>query len=465
MKNRLMSKVTAIVLALMLLPMSVNAKVSTTSEAADNIEQMMNYIINNYVGSEDVSEEALYEAAMKGMFDSLDIYSEFYQKQEDYENLIQDVDGEFGGIGIEYTIKDGYALVIKNIGDSAAKKAGIKPDDLITEIDGKDIKGLNINQMRDLISGKVGTEVELTIKRKDKTFKTKVKRQIVKENAVKVIPLKDIMKDKSIKTDEDIWYINIDSFNKNLPEDFEKVVVSAKEKGVKGIILDVRNNGGGLVNSVIEMCRQIIPDGPIMHTVTKKGVVNTIYSTLKKSPFKMVVIANEHSASATEVLVGAIKDSRAGIIVGEKTFGKGVVQNIYNYGDFRFKLTVEEYLTRNETHINKVGIKPHVTVHVPSYIAENNRICVKGSESTTVLEIKDILKFLGYDIKSVDGIYDDNTVEVVKQFQKDNELEITGNCDYDTMGDINVALYKSLKKEDPQLQSAIKIIRGLVKSM
>ena len=264
--------------------------------------------------------------------------------------------GEFGGLGIWITMKDGVLTVISPIEDTPAYKAGVKAGDQIVEIDGKSTSGITLKEAVNKLRGKKGTKVTLTIRRKG-----------VSEN-LKITIVRDIIKVESVKSKiigNDIGYLKLTSFNAKTHKDMKEAIKKFKKKKVKGIILDLRNNPGGLLGQAVDVAGEFIPDKPIVYIVDRNGKKSTLWSgpNGELADLPLVVLVNRGSASASEIVSGAIKDYKRGTLIGEKTFGKGLVQNIFRLSNGgAIHLTVARYLTPSGAYIHKKGIKPDIVV-------------------------------------------------------------------------------------------------------
>lgn len=299
----------------------------------------------------EIKESDLLEGALKGMLHSLDPYSDYYTSEEAaevYGNLL----GTFTGIGVYIEKAEEYIKVQEVMKGHPAEKSGMKKDDLIIEVDNVDIKNMEIDEASKLIRGPIDTKVNLKIKRKEEYLTIVVKREQIKVNPVEYKILEG-----------NIGYVELKEFNANGLTEMKKALKYFDDKKVKKVILDIRNNPGGQLNQAIEITRLFVPKGPVLHIREKNKDLVTHISTLEKSKYKLVVLVNENSASASEILAGAIKDRKAGTLVGEKTYGKGVVQSLIpiKYGGI-LKLTISEYLTPNKTSINGIGIEPDIKV-------------------------------------------------------------------------------------------------------
>ncbi|MFA5623191.1 MAG: S41 family peptidase, partial [Candidatus Dojkabacteria bacterium] len=312
---------------------------------------MLKYIRANY--AYEVTEDQLIEGAMKGLFLHLDDYSNYYTEEE-FEELNGAVTGEFGGIGLHITEKNGYITVMTPIIGTPGFKAGIEPEDIIISVNDIDIKGFTSNKAADLMRGEPGTEVKLGIVREGETkvLYFDIIREMIIVNPVEY----EILKSK-------IGYIKIKEFNNHT---LENILIALNEfniNKVEKIIFDLRNNPGGSLNEVINVLRFLVPRGPLVHIKYSDGEVKSYYSYNDDEIFKIAVLVNKGSASASEIFAGAIQDRGIGTIIGTTTFGKGTVQSIIpliNGG--AMKLTTAEYLTANENPVNKIGIKPDIEV-------------------------------------------------------------------------------------------------------
>ncbi|MFN3975868.1 MAG: S41 family peptidase [Aquificaceae bacterium] len=308
----------------------------------------------NYVGETNTKD--LIYGALNGMLRSLDPFSAFFTPDQ-YKEFQQETGGEFGGVGIEIGMEKGRPIVISPIEGTPAFKAGIKPGDVILEINGEDTSNMSLMDVVRRIRGKPGTKVELTIMRKglEKPIKVQLERAIIKIESVKWTRV------------EDIGYIKLSQFTDGAGREVEKAIKSLTSQGVKGIILDLRNDPGGLLTEAINVSELFLKEGRlIVYTKTKKGEVNRYFSRRKPilpENMPLVVLINRGSASASEIVAGALQDHKRALLVGEKSFGKASVQNIIPLEDgSAIKLTVAYYYTPLGRLIDKKGIQPDVEV-------------------------------------------------------------------------------------------------------
>lgn len=315
------------------------------------LEQLIEFIKCNY--AYEVTEQQLIEGAFKGLFSSLDDYSSYYTESE-YKELTESLTGDFVGVGIVITEKDGCIMVVSAIEGTPGFKAGIKPEDIIVSVDDIGIKGFTISKVASLIKGEPDTQVRLGIKRKGKgdIIYFSITRKTIEYNPVEYKILED-----------NIGYIKISEFNNHALENVMKAITEFENKNVKKVIFDIRNNPGGGLGEVLHVLRLLIPEGPLVHIRDSNGNISTRSSFTKVPRYKLAVLVNEGSASASEIFAGAVQDRGVGTIIGITTFGKGTVQSVLSLvNGGGLKLTTAEYLTPNMNPVNKVGIKPDIVV-------------------------------------------------------------------------------------------------------
>lgn len=332
-----------------------NKPVNNTTRKLDALLATITELLNEkYIG--DVNEEELIDGALKGLVESIgDVYTVYYTKEELEEFKAQTL-GNFVGIGVYLRANQetGHTEIIEPIKDSPAEKAGIKAGDEVLKVDGIEYTADDLDDISNFIKGEEGTEVTLTIKRGEEIFDLKIKRGSVHLNYVASEMLED-----------NIAHIVIDTFDDDCAKDFEAEYDKVLQSGAKALIIDLRSNGGGLVDEALEiadlMCEK---NETTLITIDKDGK-EEITKADKEPKIKMptVVLTNAASASASEILVAALKENKKAIIVGDKTFGKGVIQElIYLSNGGALKVTSSEYYTPNKNKINEVGIEPDYKV-------------------------------------------------------------------------------------------------------
>ncbi len=428
------------------------------SEALKKIESMIDIIKLDYY--KDVKEEDLIEGAIKGMLETLDQHSNYFNPEE-YKDFMNDLKGEIIGIGVQIEKKDDRITVVSPIEGSPAFKAGIKTGDKIVSVDGVDITGYTTDKAAKLIRGKEGSKVKIGI------IRDGVKDTIYFEFIREVIEVKSVRYE--IKEDN-IGFIRISEFSDNTFDNFKKAVDEFTQKGVKGVVVDLRGNPGGLLGQVVEVCKLVVPKGPIVKIQIKGKISETYESELETAPFKIVVLTNGGSASASEIMAGAIKDTKTGIIVGEKTYGKGTVQHTVRLqGGAGAKITVANYLTPSGFSLDGVGITPDIEVKASAAIETAEFAPIKGDRSMRngiigldVLGVQQRLNALGYDIEKQDGIFGGMTRTALLKFQKDNSLKLDASVDADDLKTLQSKLEEKIDNTDLQLDRAMVEIKKML---
>ena len=346
-------------LAIMLVNMtSVSAVTKSRYEELELFNKVLYLIESQYYRTVDTNK--LVEGAIKGMMDTLDPHSAFLNK-EFFKKMQNDTDGKFGGLGIEVTQKDGVVYVITPIDDTPAFKAGIQPKDKIVEINHESILGLTLDEAIDKMKGKEGSKIHLGIVRDGvkglKHFE--LKREIIKITPVKKTLVRD-----------NYAFLRLTQFTRGAGSEIEKALNSLKTKskengGIKGIILDLRSNPGGLLDEAVKLSSLFLKDGIVVSTESRdpnnKNIHYVIKSMKKDLDTPLVVLVNGASASASEIVAGAIQDHGRGIIMGNQTFGKGSVQTVAQIDkDNGVKLTIAQYMTPKNRKIQALGITPDI---------------------------------------------------------------------------------------------------------
>lgn len=304
----------------------------------------------------DIDKNKQQEGAVEGYVKALgDPYSEFLTKEE-MDSLNQQTEGEYAGVGIVVTPSEtGAITVVSAIKGSPAFEKGIKKDDIILKINGKDYNASQMNDAVKVMKGKPNTDVKLTIARMEnktsKIFDVNITRRMISLTTVNSQKIGDI------------GYINITQFDRKTDKEFIEQYENLKKQNVKSIVLDLRNNPGGLLDSTVKIADYLLPQGVIVKTVDKNKKEDVQKSDSSEQNLPMVVLVNGSSASASEILTGALKDYKKATVVGEKTFGKGIVQTIIPMDKGEgLKLTISEYFSPNGNKIHKQGVKPDVEI-------------------------------------------------------------------------------------------------------
>jgi carboxyl-terminal processing protease len=326
-------------------------------EKIDLFGEVLEKIKKDYV--DDVNQSKIMDSAINGVLQSLDPYSA-YMSPELFKEMQTDTRGEFGGLGIEIGMESGVVKVISPIDDTPAAKAGIKAGDYIVKIGDDQVQGKSLMEAVKLMRGPVGTSIELTIRRKNikKPLEFKITRKIIE---IKSVNSEILGKNKNL------GYIRLKSFNENSDKQFLDIVKRfEKDSKIKGYILDLRNNPGGLLTQAINITDFFLDDGEIVSTKGRKTSETRKFFAKKGDQIKgkpIIVLINHGSASAAEILAGALKDHKRAIILGENSYGKGSVQSIIplrNGGGMR--LTISKYYLPSGDSISEVGVTPDIVV-------------------------------------------------------------------------------------------------------
>lgn len=298
--------------------------------------------------------DAMVDGAIKGVVESLNDPYSAYLDPVTYKQLQEQIRGSFGGLGILVGMKEEYLTVARTYSGTPAYQNGLQPGDVIYKIDGREVQGIDLETAVQLMRGPVGTQVTLTIIRPNTRdpFDVPLTRQEIRVPTVEGKMLKN-----------GIAYILISQFSEKTPEELGEVVDKLKKEGMRGIVLDLRNNPGGELKSAVRVASNFVPAGPVVFIEYKGGRLEEHQANGNSLNLPLAVLVNGGSASAAEIVAGAVKDTGTGLLVGQKTFGKGVVQMVFELGNGAgLKLTTARYLTPDKNDINKKGIEPDVAV-------------------------------------------------------------------------------------------------------
>lgn len=477
---------------------SVQAETSINSRAyfdESYLQSITDMIHERY--KDDVVDQDLVDGALKGMFSVMDPYTNYMTKKE-ADILFGDLEGTYKGIGAMLEQVDDHVVIVKVFEGSPAEKVGILAGDMFLEVNGISMRGKNTDEVAKQVRGPEGTTVECKIFRSstNETLQFKITRSEIKINPV------------SLEYIGNIAYIKLSSFNMNAYSEMKKILVEIDRKGYKNIILDLRDNPGGELQQVVNIARLFIPAGLITKLDFKAPYEKDTeyYSPLSKIKYKTVVLVNEMSASASEILAGAFQDTKSATLVGQKTYGKSRVQHILplltpeatqkyeKQTGFRTvdadillrkfgidppdqeiqgwtKMTVGEYMTPLGRKIDGVGLMPDVKIK--NFYNEKSKLLfsvaplakvkeyVKSDEDLQILYAKRILHSSDYPIQDMTMKLDDETIRAILKFQQDNSLRQTGILDLQTQEALNQTLTKGKRSQDKQLTKAIKLIKKM----
>jgi len=402
---------------------------STQSTAKDKLQayikftQILNVIEKEYVDETNTTD--LIDKALKGLLANLDSHSTFMDTKE-YKDLTVQTKGEFGGLGISVGMKDGALTVIAPLEGTPAMKAGIKAGDIILKIDNKATIGMTIDESVKLMRGKPKTDIVLTIVRKNapKPLTIKITRDIIKIQSVYA---------KNFETEKELLYVHVTSFDQKVVEDMKKAIKEHNE--TKGIILDLRNNPGGLLDQAVGLVDMFVKEGVIVSQKGRSKLENVEYkatpqNTDTKTP--MVVLVNGGSASASEIVSGALQDFNRSIVVGEKTFGKGSVQVVMPIGENEaLKLTVARYYLPSGRTIQAKGVTPDIIVHYGEIPQKEDSLFLKEAdlkkhleEELEKIDANATKKSIRIDSNTTVSVEDNKTIISEKLLYKDAQLKI-----------------------------------------
>ena len=437
---------------------SVTSSGDLTNEDLKKLELVYDTLVNGYV-DKNISKDDLINGALKGMAEATgDPYTN-YLVNDETAAIDETMTGSFGGIGAELRSENNRVIISNTREGTPAQKIGLQENDAILKVNGEDMEGKSISYVVSKVRGEVGTDVTLTIQRGTQELEVKITRAKIAIETVK---------GTVDSTDATIGHVQINSFAKNTAKEVEKAVTDLREKGVKKFIFDVRYNPGGLLDQAIMIANMFVDEGKtILNVENRDGQIKSYNASKDYGTFKItepyVLLVNEGSASASEILAAALKESADAKLIGKKTYGKGTVQSAIEVGDnAELKYTIAKWLTPNKTWIHKTGIEPTEEVSMPDYynitIIDTREVVKEGAVSDNVKTIETILKGLGYDV-TVDGYFDSKTTEAVKEFQKSKGLSETGEVDEKTGTALMSAIRDALKANDTQYKAAVKALQ------
>lgn len=455
-------------------PLSPEQEVDEPALTMDLLEEVLQVIDDRYIEPVDLKElsygavegmlavedrtdlDALVRGAIRGALETLDDPRTIFYDPEELENFLIQTTGSFGGIGVRIVEVDDDVVVFETIPDTPAERAGIFPGDRIRSADGEDLTGQGVNRAAELLRGPKGTTVAVSLDRPGADEPIHI---VLERDDIQTVTVFSEMLEPGIA------YIEISSFDSHTGAAFVKHLQALEAEGItSGLILDLRNNTGGLVQQAVNVAKMLLPEGEITRLVKRGGEVREIhYSSIAGKPYPLVVLVNEETASAAEIVAGALQDHDAAVLVGAKTFGKATVQQIRQLtGDSALLITEAKYLTPSGMDIHGHGITPDYLVEMPQAL-KYYRVFLPGSlqmgdQGENVRLLQEILRELGYNV-STDGIFGDNTATALAEFQEDAGLEASGLFDDRTWAKIRETLEEITSDRDPQLKRAVEIVK------
>ncbi|UOQ50653.1 S41 family peptidase [Gracilibacillus caseinilyticus] len=416
-------------------------------------------IQENYV--EEVDDQQLVEGAINGMLESLEDPYSVYMDQETMEQFNEQIEASFEGIGAEVSMVDGNVTIVSPIKDSPAEKAGLKPNDQILSVDGESVEGLDLYEAVNKIRGEKGSEVVLEVSRPGVDDPLEI--EITRDS----IPLETVYSETKEVNGKTIGVIELTSFSENTATDFKKALTNLEDKGMDGLVIDLRGNPGGLLPEVEEILKNFIPsDKPYLQIEDPSGKKTRYFSELESAKgYPIVSVIDGGSASASEILVGALNEAMDYDIVGEKSFGKGTVQQTVSMGDgSTIKITRFKWLTPDGNWIHEKGIEPTVEQKMPDYYYTNPMQLeepLSYNQSDDQIEnVQIMLEGLGYEPERTDGYFNEATKSAVEAFQSDQDLDVTGEVDQKTAEVLQTSIVEKIRdgQDDKQLEKALEIV-------
>lgn len=395
---------------------------------------------------------------LKASLESLDEYSEFFTAEE-MKSYVNALNNTIYGIGVVITTKGDYVTVERCVDGGSAQKAGLQVGDKIIRIDGVDVTGNSTGKVKTYLLGELNSEVSVTVLRGEEEITYNMQRCEVHDITVSASILKN-----------DIGYIKVKSFSIDTDKEFEEALNKLRSENIKKVIIDLRDNPGGYTDAAIKMAEQIVPEGVIIKTEFRNNEANRVYeSKLKTKEFDFCLLVNENTASSAEIFASAVQDSGAGVLVGEKTYGKGVIQNMLSLpGGMGMKITTGKYLTRNGDEINNVGIKPDHKVVNEIQMYDTSSLTAMdyktkwnvGDNNECIIGAKQRLLLLGYNVNYLDSEYTEEEKAEVERFQSDMGMYPYGVLDITTQTRLENEVHKLDQEIDNQFMYAYKYFGG-----
>ncbi|WP_289325403.1 S41 family peptidase [Peribacillus sp. ACCC06369] len=416
-------------------------------------------IKDNYY--EEIDQDKLVDGAINGMIKSLDDPYSAYMDKKEASSFHESISSSFEGIGAEIQEQDGKIMVVSPIKGSPAEKAGVKPNDIILSVDSKSVEGLSSSEAVLKIRGEKGTKVNLSISRagESEPIELTIKRD--------TIPIETVYAEM---LDDGVAKIQVTSFSEHTVQELKTALEEMSKKDMKGLVLDLRGNPGGLLDQAIEMASLFIPNGEVVLQVEERSGKKDVYKSKNDGELKIpvVVLIDDGSASASEIVAAAVSESADIPLIGVKSFGKGTVQTAQDFEDgSNFKYTAAKWLTPEGNWIHKKGIKPDINVKLPDYanlpyISPDKEL--KASDSSSeVKAAEEMLKEAGHDPGKIDGFFDEATKNAVTAFQREQKIKETGTIKDDTTVKLMQVIREKILKNDTQVKKAVEVLKKEIK--
>jgi carboxyl-terminal processing protease len=431
-----------------------------TAEELRKLSATYDLIRNEYLY--EVDRKKVIDGAITGMLEALGDPYTTYLDQKQAEQFEEVLHSSFQGIGAEVSMENGRVKVVAPIKGSPAEKAGLKPNDIIVSVNGETLEGLSLTEAVMKIRGPKGSQARLEIVRGSSE---PIEIVIVRDD----IPIETVF---SEVLEGNIGKLEIREFSFNTPKRFNEELANLESQGIRGLIIDVRSNPGGLLPVVIDMLNQLVPKGKtIVQVEDRNGNREKTVSEGPGRSYPIAVLIDAGSASASEIMAAAIREAAGGKLVGEKSFGKGTVQITFEkeMGDgSNIKMTVMKWLTPDGNWIHEKGIEPDIPVEQPAYFKAapmSKKTTLKfDMTNEDVKNLQIMLEGLGLDPGRTDGYFSEKTAEAVRRFQEANGLPANGEVDVKTAEKIEEAITKQIRdpKNDLQLQAAVQYLKTAI---
>lgn len=404
---------------------------------------------------EEVDRQELLEGGFEGILDSLEDPEANYLTPQDYQNLRVETEGTYGGVGIEVSMEDDYVTIISPISGGPAEDAGLSSNDRVLSVDGENLVGEDLNKAVELMRGEPGTDLTLEIERPgvDEVLEFEVTREEIELDTVEAEIL-----------EHNIGYIVLSNFADTSAEEFEDALTELEQEGMEALLVDLRNNPGGILNAAVDIADLLMPEGPVTHVISRDEKIETYESRTGGLDIPMAVLVNEASSSASEVLAGALQDTDTATIVGTSTFGKASVQNVRglsNGGALQY--TVAQYQTPDGRVIHEEGLTPDIEKDPPEVgelaMKPISTDLAEGDEGKEVETLQEVLKEFGYYDHEVTGNFDGTTASALEGFQADHEISATGEMSDLTVRRMHEEIESLIEKDDRKLERALELLR------
>lgn len=451
MKKRIMAITLALTLALPITP----AFAATQPVTMDIFQSVMQNVESNYY--KPVTRDALLQASLKGMLESLDPYSEYYSSTE-YKSFTDALEGSFVGIGIIVNEHPYYINVSQVYPNSPAQRAGIQKDDVIYSVNGQDLTPLTFRDRIDKLLGPEKTTVTVGVLRGTEKLSVTMVREKIIVNPIEYKLL-----------DNQLGYIRILEFSTSSSKYFEEAITALQKQKIKGLVLDLRDNPGGDIESVLRISEWLVPKGTKLITVKYRVGEDSYRSEREPISIPLSVLINSNSASGSEMLAGIVKDNKAGTVIGTKSYGKGVAQSIYDLKGGEaggYKMTIAEFFTTALVKIQDVGIMPNIVIDQPKAFTDEklknlavvgDPLPVKlGGAGLNVIAVEQRLGLMGYTL-ATDGVFDQQLADTLRQMGIDQDGILT-QAEANQVKNLFEQTSQSAK-EDVQLKKAIEVLQ------